>query len=128
LIDLSGIFHPEDWLRFVQLSPFSRKWDQLGLDDDDLRALEVSIMAKPDLGPVVRGAGGVRKARFASHRFRKGKSGAYRVYYIYFEEYSTVLLITIFAKNEMSDLSDAGKKAIAAVILECKELLERGGL
>jgi hypothetical protein len=98
------------------------------LNDDDLRTLEVAVMTNPGLGPVVRGAGGVRKARFASPQSSQGKSGSYRVYYIDFEEYQTVLLITIFAKNEMSDLSEAGKKAIAGVIRECKELLAEGML
>ena len=53
--------NPSDWLRFVQLDPFTRKWTKLGLGDDDLRALEIFIMSASDRAPVVRGSGGLRK-------------------------------------------------------------------
>jgi len=124
----SRLASPEGELRFIQLRPFSRKWDQLGLDDEDLRALELMILAKPDLGPVVRGTGGVRKARFAGRQSGKGKSGSFRVYYIDFDEFDVVLLITIFAKSEISDMSEAGKQAVAAVVEECRALLGKGAI
>jgi hypothetical protein len=40
-------FKPEDLLRFVHLKPFERGWKKLGLDDDDLAALETLIMVNP---------------------------------------------------------------------------------
>lgn len=44
-------------LRFIHLTPFDRKWNDLGLDDEDLRALQVLIADEPDRAPFVRGTG-----------------------------------------------------------------------
>lgn len=32
---------------FIQTTEFSRNWDRLGFDDDDLRLLELDIMKHP---------------------------------------------------------------------------------
>jgi hypothetical protein len=111
-------FRPEDWLRFVQLSTFSRKWGKLGLTDDDLRALEVVIMTGPSRPAVMRDSGGLRKIRFADESSGRGKSGAFRICYVYFAEYSVVVLITIFDKSEQCNLSVADRRGIASVIRE----------
>jgi putative transcriptional regulator len=34
--------------RFISIGSFDRRWEALGLDDDDLRALEAAIQADPD--------------------------------------------------------------------------------
>jgi hypothetical protein len=69
---------PSRWLRIVQTGVFLRKWSRLGLDDDDLLALEREILDGPDRHPVIRGTGGVRKIRFAPparSRVRAGRIG-----------------------------------------------------
>jgi hypothetical protein len=43
---MSGI-EPSRWLRIIQTGVFLRKWSTLGLDDDDLFALEVEILKGP---------------------------------------------------------------------------------
>ena len=50
---------------FIQTLEFSHNWDNLGFDDDDLRLLEIDIMEHPDKYPVMKGTGGLRKARIA---------------------------------------------------------------
>ncbi|MFO0959013.1 MAG: hypothetical protein U0800_16560 [Isosphaeraceae bacterium] len=126
MVDLPGIFRPEDWLRFVHLKPFERKWSSIGMDDDDLRALEAIIMANPTLGPVQRGTGGLRKMRFAKENSGRGKSGAIRVCYSYFPGYATVVLVTAYAKNEQVNLTDADKAAIARILQAIQEEFDRG--
>jgi hypothetical protein len=66
---------PSRWLRIVQTGAFLRKWSSLGLDDDDLLALEVEILKGPELHPMVKGTGGVRKIRFARPGAGRGKRG-----------------------------------------------------
>ena len=61
---MAGI-EPSRWLRIVQTGQFLRKWSSLGLNDDDLVALEVEILRGPDRHPIVKGTDGVRKIRFA---------------------------------------------------------------
>ena len=48
---------------FIQTREFSRRWDELGFDDDDLKKLELDIMNNPDKYPIMQGTGGLRKAR-----------------------------------------------------------------
>ena len=44
---------------FIQTLEFSRKWDDLGLNDDDLRLLELDIINNLDKYPRIRGTGGL---------------------------------------------------------------------
>lgn len=73
-------------------------------------------MARPKAknAPVIEGTGGLRKLRCG--RKDKGKSAGYRVCYVYFEEFATVLLVTIYGKNEQDDISAAERKAIRRLI------------
>ena len=50
---------------FIQTREFSHNWDNLGLDDEDLRLLELDIMKNSDKYPVMLGTVGLRKARIA---------------------------------------------------------------
>ncbi|HEY7117367.1 MAG TPA: hypothetical protein VH475_12315 [Tepidisphaeraceae bacterium] len=77
----------EDWKRFIELPYFRAKWIHLGLTDDDLRALQLALTAAPDRWPVVSGTGGLRKVRFAKSKSNRGKSGSFRIRYVYFEEF-----------------------------------------
>jgi len=49
---------------FVELPPFARH-RQAYLDDEAYRGLQFALMASPDVGKVIEGAGGLRKMRFA---------------------------------------------------------------
>ena len=62
---------------FIQTREFSRNWDELGFDDEDLRMLELDIMNNPQKYPVMKGTGGLRKARISLDN--KGKSKGARV-------------------------------------------------
>ena len=119
-------FRTEDWLRFVQIDPFPRLWAKLRLTDEDLRALEIDILASPSVSPVNPGCGGLRKLRFSTRDKKRGKSGSYRVFYVYFPEYGIVLLMAILARSDKADLTQADKNALAQVISEIKHLLDRG--
>jgi hypothetical protein len=63
-----------------------------------------------------KNAGGLRKMRFDNRFSDRGKSGAFSVCYVYFEEQGVVVLTTIFGKNEKGDLSPADRDGSAAVI------------
>lgn len=111
-----GLFNPEDWLSFVQLEPFQRGWKQLGLSDDDLRQLEVFLMADPLLGRVIPGTGGVRKMRCVPGGWNAGKRGALRVCYAYLSEVSIVILVVAYGKNRKDNLSGKEKAAMRKLI------------
>ncbi len=116
-------FEPEDLLTFIELRPFTRRWHQLKLSDSDLQALQICIMARPHLGTVIEGSGGLRKMRFAHPKWDAGKSGGLRVCYAYYEAVATVVLALVYLKNEKDDLSDQEKGALRAVIQRVERTL-----
>jgi hypothetical protein len=117
---------PEDLLDFIELPSFTKRWAELGLNDEaDLTELQLQIMDEPKRAPVVRGTNGIRKLRFAPARWNVGKSGAARVLYVYFERFGVALLCLVFRKNEADDISDAVKARLSKLIVEIGSELER---
>lgn len=51
-------------MRFVETPIFTKVITGL-LDDDEYRSLQIALMLRPEQGPVIRGAGGLRKVRWA---------------------------------------------------------------
>lgn len=118
---------PEDLLTFIESKVFEREWSRLGLTIDDLFGLQLGIMIHPKGPPVVQGTGGLRKLRFSPRRSAHGKSGSHRACYVYYEDFGTVLLVTAYSKNQIDDLSPAGKKAIRRMIQEQQKLSSARG-
>ncbi len=108
---------------FIQTQEFSRKWDELGLNDEDLRLLEIDIMKNSDKYPVMKGTGGLRKARIALDN--KGKSGGARVCYVDFVFAETVYLITVYGKKEKDNLSKEERNAVKKMIEAIEKNLGR---
>src|SRR6476660_2441370 len=92
---------------FIQPAAFASEWARLGLTDDDLRTLESEIMARPNVGAVLKGAGGLRKMRFGPPSLHMGKSGAMRICYAVFDDLAKVFLLAIFPKNAKANLTAA---------------------
>ncbi len=106
----------EDWKRFVELPYFRAKWLHLGLDDDDLRSLQIGLTVTPTRWPVFGGTGGLRKMRFASPKSNRGKSDSFRVGYVYFEEFGVIGLIAVYAKKDQATIPAAQKAQIKRAI------------
>ncbi|MEX0866392.1 MAG: hypothetical protein WD030_03470 [Pirellulales bacterium] len=103
---------PKSLLIFIELEWFSESWHGAGLTDDDLVGLQISLMKSPRAGDVIPGTKGVRKIRYAPKSWNTGKRSALRVLYVYFERYGQILLIFVYKKGKMSNLSETGKKAV----------------
>src|SRR4051812_49154645 len=114
--------------RFVLVESFERRWKVLGLDDDDLRSLELAIQAGPDRHPVIRETGGLRKIRFAAPGAGRGKSGSYRVGYAHFPTPGLILLLLVWAKNEKDNLSKSECHAIADALTRFESLISAGAI
>lgn len=65
----------------------------------------------PLTGDVIQGGGGLRKIRVAGKG--KGKRGGSRVIY-YLDRFNRFYLLTIYAKNEMADLTTTQKNQLKA--------------
>jgi hypothetical protein len=124
---------PEDWVHFVHFPYFVSRWRECGFDDDDLRALEVLIMAGPDKAPVVAGTGGLRKIRFARSDGNRGKSGGARIGYAYVPQYDAIGIFGIhqgsagqFDKRTEEDHSGGDQAVSGLVGKHARD--EKGGL
>lgn len=82
------------------------------LSSEDFRLFQAELMSNPKQGDVIQGTGGLRKIRVASKA--KGKRGGSRVIYYFLDGKSRFYLLTIYGKNEMSDLTADQKKQLKA--------------
>jgi hypothetical protein len=112
--------------RFISVGSFDRRWESLGLDEDDMQVLEKAIQSDPDGAPLVQGTGGLRKIRFATPGSGRGKSGSYRVGYAHFRNPGIILLLQVWAKNDKADLSQAERNAVADALARFKNLIKTG--
>lgn len=110
----------------MQPASFAAEWRRLRLTDEDLQELEAEIMRRPDIGPVMRGTGGVRKMRFSPASWARGKSGALRVCYVCFREFATVYLLLVFPKNEKANLTPAEAAHFRRWVAILRQQLEVG--
>ena len=104
---------------FIELPIFSKRWNEIGLGEEELLALQIMLLKDPKSGPVMAGTGGIRKVRFPLEN--KGKSGSIRVCYADFEEYEVTYLLTAFAKNEKENLSKEEKNVLRKLVKSLKE-------
>ncbi|MCG8358748.1 MAG: type II toxin-antitoxin system RelE/ParE family toxin [Kiloniellales bacterium] len=102
---------------------YERKIRKL-LPAPDIRAMENGIAENPLRWPLVQGTGGVRKARVA--RPGGGKSGGLRTAYYFHAKGPTVYMLTVYAKNEMDNLSDADKAALMKLVKAIKAAATNG--
>ena len=75
---------------FIEVPLFTKRWKEIGLNDEDLLHLQIMLLKDPQSGPIMEGTGGIRKVRFPIEN--RGKSGSVRVCYADFEEYEVTYL------------------------------------
>lgn len=122
----SHLLEPEDCLSFIESEVFIPAWKRCHLTDDDLFELQILIMARPKMHPVMEGTGGVRKIRFTPTGTIAGKSGSHRACYVYYEECGIVLLLTAYPKSKRDNISIAGRNAMRRMVEYQSKLLSRG--
>lgn len=104
---------------FIEVPLFTKRWKEIGLDDEDLLSLQIMLLKDPESGPVMEGTGGIRKVRFPLEN--RGKSGSVRVCYTDFAEYEVTYLITAFTKNEQMNLSNEEKNVLKKLVKALKD-------
>jgi hypothetical protein len=72
------------------------------------------LSAHPKVCDLIEGTGGIRKLRWG--RGGRGKSGGVRVIYYYHSELMPLYLITLFAKNELDNLTKADRNGMAKLV------------
>jgi len=110
-------------LSFLETATFVERIAELGgkRQLELLYAIRDELMADPERGDLVKGLGGVRKARIAAPDRPEGKSGGYRYLYLYFEMRGRIYLLYLFDKREQADLNDEERKVLAAIVDRLKQ-------
>jgi len=102
-------------MRFIETSVFTRAVVEL-LDDESYRSLQLALLLRPELGPSIRGSGGLRKLRWALEG--RGKRGGVRVIYYWDEPTETFYLLYIYRKSAREDLTARQLKVLSRLVRE----------
>ena len=97
----------------AELPEYLRRAEKL-LSEDERYDIVSYLAAFPKDGDLIRGTGGVRKLRWG--RSGRGKSGGVRVIYYFHSERMPLYLLTVFAKNERADLTQAERNELATLV------------
>ena len=92
---------------------YLRRCDKL-LTEGERRDVVDYLAAHPKAGDLMEGTGGVRKIRWA--RAGRGKSGGVRIIYYVHSEAMPLYLLTVFAKNDRTNLSKAERNDLADLV------------
>jgi hypothetical protein len=111
---------------FIESKVFTRKLHaEAGrLADSVLSAIQNELVEYPARGDVVRGLGGIRKARTSDPSRGKGKRGGYRYLFLYLEHRSHIHLLYMFGKNEQEDLSDDERAQLRRLVTRIRTEME----
>ena len=90
-----------------------------GMTEDERGAVVDVLAANPTAGDIMPGCGGARKLRVAKPG--KGKSGGYRVITYFGGDDLPVFLLTVFGKNERTNLTQAERNGLAALTKRLKD-------
>ncbi len=102
-------------MRFVETPVFTRDLVEL-LDDEEFRSLQLALLLRPELGPMIRGSGGLRKLRWAGQG--RGKRGGLRVIYFWDEASETFYMLYVHPKNQQEDLTAEQLHVLGRLIRE----------
>ena len=102
-------------MEFLEAPAFTRHVSRY-LPDDEYRELQNRMTAAPLLGDMISGTGGFRKLRWTDPRRGKGRRGGLRVIYYYFPGEQQIWLMTLYDKDEASDLTPKEKQGLKSAI------------
>ena len=101
-----------EWNSVIEAHSYLTKASRL-MNEAERSAVVDAIAQSPVAAPVIRGSGGLRKARIPLAG--RGKRGGGRVIYWYHSPGYPVVLLWVFAKNEADDLTDVQRKQLATI-------------
>lgn len=99
----------------IETSIFTHQVQEL-LADEEYRRLQTALVLHPDLGAVIPGSGGLRKMRWSAKGH--GKRGGVRAIYYWVISQDKILMLLLYAKNEMEDLTPDQLKTLRKIIEE----------
>lgn len=98
---------------FIELPIFIRASETL-FSDDDIRAMQNTLLENPSAGDLIQGGRGLRKLRVPLTG--RGKRGGARIIYYHWVSQSHCYLIYAYAKNVSADLTPEQLHKLATVM------------
>ena len=100
---------------FVETSLFTKKIGNY-LEDEELAELQSELARNPELGKIISGSGRIRKLRWAA--MGKGKRGGARIIYYWAPQPVVILMLYVYVKSEVGDLTQEQVKLLRSVVME----------
>jgi mRNA-degrading endonuclease RelE of RelBE toxin-antitoxin system len=98
---------------FVETPIFTRQVREL-LSEEQYRDLQNQLRDQPDVGPKIRGSGGLRKLRWNIEG--RGKSGGVRVIYYWIIAQDRIFMIYMYTKSKQGNLSAEQLKTLKTTV------------
>lgn len=103
-------------IEFVETSVFTKQIKELATDEE-LKDLQVELIAQPEKGDIIRDTGGLRKVRMAVGN--KGKSGSVRVLYV-LAHVDKIYLVLAYPKSAKDSLTKEEKSKLKKIVQSLK--------
>ncbi len=97
----------------IETSVFTRCIQAL-MSDEEYVKLQEALVARPDLGDLIPGSGGLRKVRRG--REGRGKRGGERVVYYWAVGAEQLRMLYVYAKGRQENLTSAQLKALREIV------------
>jgi hypothetical protein len=102
-------------VELIETSAFTRQISAL-LSDDEYGDFQYRIAANPEIGALIKGGGGIRKARVSIGS--RGKSDGARVIYYWAVRKDVIVLLYAYPKNVAANLTAKQTSQFAKVVKE----------
>lgn len=99
-------------IEFVETPVFTKQIKELATDDE-LKDLQVELIAQPEKGDVIKDTGGLRKVRMAVGN--KGKSSGVRVLYV-LTYVDKIFLVLAYPKSAKDSLTNEEKATLRKLV------------
>jgi len=108
---------------FIESKVFTRRLHELAGNaaDSVLTSIQSGLLNNPFRGDLIKGLGGIRKARVSNPARGKGTRGGFRYMYLYVERRGHIHLLFLFDKDEQEDLNPAQRAFLRQLAGRIKE-------